>query len=64
MSRPMSKAIKVALILAIAAVAIAATKLPWSDTKRAADAAGAQVSPAELMRKSAPLPQTEVHDYY
>jgi len=60
----MPKLLKIALILAVAAVAIAAKEFTWPDAKRAVDAAPAQVAPAELMRKSGPLPETEVHDYY
>ncbi len=60
----MSKPVKIALILAVAAVAIAARQLTWSGAKRAAKSSAAQVLPSELMRKSAPLPETEVHDYY
>ncbi len=59
----MSKVIKVALILAVAAVAIAATRFVALDAKRAAPAAGASVAPMELMRKAGPLPPTKVDSY-
>jgi hypothetical protein len=59
----MSKLMKVALILAVAAVAIAARQLTWPDAKRTAESSAVSISPGELMRKSGPLPETEVHDY-
>ena len=60
----MSKFIKVALILAVAAVAIAAKQYTWPDAKRAAESSATQVSPSELMHKSGPLPETKVDSYY
>jgi len=60
----MSKFFKIALILAVAAVAIAATKFVASDAKHAAPAAASSVSPMDMMRKSGPLPPTKVDSYY
>ena len=64
MSRRISKPIKIALILAVAAVAIAAKQFTWSDAKHAAQSSATQVAPAELMQKSGPLPETKVDSYY
>ena len=60
----MSKPVKIALILAVAGIAIAAKQFTWSDTKRVAASSAASVSPAELMQKSGPLPETKVDSYY
>jgi hypothetical protein len=61
----MSKLVKITVILAIAAVAIAAKQLsptptgtpPWLPP-------AASVSPAELMQRAGPLPETEVASYF
>jgi len=60
----MSKAIKIALILAIGAVAIAARQLTTSDVQNAAASSAGSVSPHDIMRKSGPLPPTKVDSYY
>jgi hypothetical protein len=60
----MSKFVKIALILAVAAVAMAARQLTLSDTNRVAASSAASVSPAELMKKSEPLPETKVDNYF
>jgi hypothetical protein len=60
----MSKFTKIALILAVAAVAMAAKQLTWSDANRVAATSAASVSPAELMQNCGPLPETKVDSYY
>ena len=62
----MSKLIKVALILAVAAVAIAAKQLTVLGTDKTAPAlsAAAGISPELLMRSAGPMTETPVESYY
>ena len=60
----MSKLIKVALILAVAAVAIAAKQLTAPGTDKAALAPAASVSPAALTHSAGPLPETQIDSLY
>jgi hypothetical protein len=63
----MSKLIKVALILAVAAVAIAAKQLTSAEVDMSAEAQlvtpSASVAPLELMRKAGQLPETQVDSH-
>ncbi len=64
----MSKLVKLAAILAVAAVAIAAKQFssptPDKSTIGLAAAPTASVSPADLMRTIGPLPETKVGSLY
>jgi hypothetical protein len=64
----MSKLIKIAVILAVAAVAIAAKQLTSSEVDVSAQAKlvtpAASVAPLELMRKAGQLPETKVDSYF
>jgi hypothetical protein len=62
----MSKLIKLALILAVAAVAIAAKQLtvPGTDKTAAALSAAAGISPELLLRSAGPMTETPVESYY
>ena len=64
----MSKLIKVAVILAVAAVAIAAKQLTSSEVDMSADARlvvpAASVSPMEMMHKVGQLPDTKVDSHF
>jgi hypothetical protein len=64
----MSKLIKVAVILAVAAVAIAAKQLTSSEVDTSAEAKlavpAASVAPMEMMRKVGQLPETEVDSHF
>jgi hypothetical protein len=59
----MSRLVKIALILGVAAVAIAARQLTLPNARSAAESSAVSISPSELMEKSGPLPETEVYDY-
>ena len=62
----MSRLIKVAAIIAIAAATLAARQVTMHGTDEVASI-GAQAStmvPIEMMRKAGPLPQTEVESYF
>jgi len=64
----MSKLIKIAVILAVAAVAIAAKQLTSSEVDMSAEAKlvtpAASVAPLELMRKVGHLPETKVDSHF
>jgi hypothetical protein len=64
----MSKLIKIAVILAVAAVAIAAKQLTSSEVDVSAQAKlvtpAASVAPLELMHKAGQLPETKVDSYF
>jgi hypothetical protein len=63
----MSKLVKIAVILAVAAVAIAARQLsPSVDMSAEAQllAPASSVSPAEFMHRAGPLPETQVDSYF
>ena len=62
----MSKLIKIAVILAVAAIAIAAKQYasPISDMEALSLAPAASISPAQLMRDAGPLPETQVDSHY
>jgi hypothetical protein len=63
----MSKLIKIAVILAVAAVAIAAKTLTSSDVDMSAEAKlvpAASVAPMEMMRKVGQLPETHVDSHF
>ena len=61
----MSRLIKVAAILAIAAATLAARQLTLHGADGAAPLAtqAPTIAPGDMMRKAGPLPQTEVADY-
>jgi hypothetical protein len=62
----MSKLIKIAVILAVAAVAIAAKQLaaPATDKAALSLAPASSIEPVELMHRSGPLPETKVDSYF
>jgi hypothetical protein len=62
----MSKLVKLALILAVAAVAMAAKQLTVRGTDKTAAAlsAAAGISPELLMRSAGPMTETPVDSYY
>ena len=63
----MSKLVKIAMILAVAAVAIAAKQLvPAADMSGEAALAvsAAQVVPLKLMHDAGPLPETQVSSHF
>lgn len=62
----MSKFIKIAVILAVAAVAIAAKQMTSADMSADAQlvAPGASVAPMEMMIKVGPLPETQVSSHF
>lgn len=62
----MSKFIKIATILAIAGLAVAAKQLssPSADGTGPSVAATASISPADLMRGIGPLAETQVDSLY
>jgi len=64
----MSKLVKIAVIIAVAAVAIAAKQLaPTVDTSgegALAVSAAKSVAPFELMRNAGPLPETQVSSHF
>jgi hypothetical protein len=62
----MSKLIKVAVILAVAAVAIAAQQFATPATDKAAlsMAPAASVSPGELMHRSGQLPELKIENLF
>lgn len=62
----MSKLIKVAVIIAVAAVAIAAKQFSSSATDKAALSMtpASSISPAQLMRDAGPLADTKVDSYF
>jgi hypothetical protein len=65
----MSKFLKIALILAAAAVAIAAKQLTSSEVDMSAEAkllvpAAASVAPMEIMHKVGQLPETKVDSHF
>jgi hypothetical protein len=67
--RSMSKLIKIAVIIAVAAVAIAAKQLTSSEVDMSAEAklvvpAAASVAPMEMMRKVGHLPETHVESHF
>jgi len=63
----MSKFIKVAAIIAIAAVAMGARMMASSggaDAAASAVTSARTIAPLEMMRAAGPLPQTEVASYF
>lgn len=62
----MSKLIKIAVILAVAAVAIAAKQFATPGTDKAALSMtpGSSVSPNELMRRSGELPELKIENLF
>jgi len=59
-----SKLVKVAVIIAIAAVVMAARQATLPGADKAASLATQSIAPMEMMRKTGPLPQTEIADYF
>jgi hypothetical protein len=61
----MAKPVKIAVIIAAGAIAIAGIQmLPFSSPNPGTHAAmGPPISPAEMMRASGPLPETKVDSY-
>jgi hypothetical protein len=66
LEEPMPRLAKLALILAVAALAIAATRLGTRDAGQTGQSAAkaAAMSPMELMRKSAPLPELKIENLF
>jgi hypothetical protein len=64
--RSMSKFVKIAVILAVAAVAIAAKQLTQVDMSAEAQlvTSAASVAPMEIMHKAGQLPETPVDSYF
>jgi uncharacterized protein YraI len=62
----MSKLIKVAVILAVAAVAIAAKQFasPATDTAALSMSTAPSVSPGELMHRSGQLPELKIENLF
>jgi hypothetical protein len=62
----MSKLIKVAVIIAVAAVAIAAKQYasPTTDSAALSVVPGASVSPSEITRHSGPLPELKIENLF
>ena len=62
----MSRLVKIAIIIAIAALVVAAKQiLPlYSSDPHAPIAAAQSLSPHEMMRRAGPLPHTIVDSYY
>jgi len=62
----MSRLIKVAAILAVAAATLAAWQatMPGGNAPASARAAVQTIAPFEMMRAAGPLPQTEVESYF
>jgi hypothetical protein len=62
----MSKLIKVAVILAVAAVAIAAKQFasPTTDKAALSMAPASSVSPSELMHRSGQLPELKIENLF
>ena len=64
----MSKLVKIAIILAVAALAIAAKQLTSSEVDMSAEAKlvvpAASVAPMEMMHKVGQLPETKVDSHF
>lgn len=62
----MTKLVKIAVVIAVGTVAIAATRLldPSSPNSGTQAATGLSISPAEMMRTSGPLPETKVDSHF
>jgi len=60
----MSKLIKVAVILTVAAVAIAAKQFASPSTDKAALSMVPSVSPSEITRHSGPLPELKIENLF
>jgi len=60
----MSKLIKIAVILAVAAVAIAAKQIATPGTDNAAVSSASSVSPAELTKRAGPLPELKIENLF
>jgi hypothetical protein len=60
----MSKLIKIAVILAVAAVAIAAKQFASPTTDKAALSMAPGVSPSELMHRSGQLPELKIENLF
>ncbi len=61
----MSKLVKIAFIIAVATLAIAATRLIPAQVDKSGTPAwsGVSISPEEMMRAAGPLPETKVDSY-
>jgi hypothetical protein len=60
----MSKLVKIAVILAVAVVAIAAKQFTSPGTDKVAVASTASVSPAELHKSVGPLPELKIENLF
>jgi hypothetical protein len=60
----MSTLLKIAFIIVVATLAIAATRLIPLDTPGTSALSGASISPDEMMRAAGPLPETKVDHYH
>ena len=65
----MSKLVKIAVIIAVAAVAIAAKQIASSEVDMSAEAklvvpAAAAIAPMDMMRKVGQLPETKVDSHF
>jgi hypothetical protein len=59
----MSTLLKIAFIIAVATLAIAATRLIPLETSGTHALTGAAISPHDMMRAAGPLPETKVDHY-
>jgi len=60
----MSKLIKIAVILAVAAVAIAAKQFVSPGANKAAPSSASSVSPAELTKSAGPLSELKIENLF
>ena len=60
----MSKFVKIAVILAIAAVAIAAKQFTSSATDEAVSASSSSISPAGITKDAGPLPELKIENLF
>ena len=60
----MSKLVKIAVILAVAAVAIAAKQFASPGTDKGAVSAASSVSPADITKSAGPLPELKIENLF
>ncbi len=60
----MSKLIKIAVILAVAVVAIAATQFTSPSADKTALSSASSISPAELTKDAGPLPELKIENLF
>jgi hypothetical protein len=59
----MSTLLKIAFIIAVATLAMAATRLIPVETSRTSAVSSVSISPNEMMRAAGPLPEIKVDQY-